>query len=275
MTEEVKQELEQEKQVHPEQEDPQKAEALTIEDRAREMGWRPREEFHGDDADFIDAKEFINRKPLFDKIEAQGKQLKDVLRALNNLKQHYTMVRDTEYKRALDVLKKQRSAAIKEGDGDTYEELDDHITRIEKEAADLQVLKQEIPEEQPVHPEFQNWLTRNSWYQSVGYMRAFADQVGAELHGRGMSREKVLKGVEEAVRAEFPDKFRNRNKQDAPRVDSDTKGSGSGKRESGLDLTPQEKKIMGDFLRMKNPDGTPFMTKEQYISDLKKAKGLE
>ena len=35
-----------------------------IETRALEMGWRPKEEFDGNEEDFIDAKEFVRRKPL-------------------------------------------------------------------------------------------------------------------------------------------------------------------------------------------------------------------
>jgi hypothetical protein len=276
-TEDIKQEEEkQEQQEEQNQEQEQQEDpSVELENRAREMGWRPKTEFHGDDDDFIDAKEFINRKPLFDKIEAQGKQLKDALRALNNLKSHYTMVRETEYERALKALKAQRSAAIKEGDGEAFEELDGHIRNIEREADGLQELKKDVPETPQIHPEFQSWLSRNSWYNRVGYMRQYADELGARLHAQGKSPPDVLKEVAEAVREEFKDKFRNPNKDSAPRVDSGVKGSGTGGKSDNFELTPQEKKVMNDFLRMKNPDGTPFMTREQYISDLKRAKGVE
>ena len=35
-------------------------------------------DFFGEDDDFIDAKEFVARKPLYDKIAQQSKQLKNV-----------------------------------------------------------------------------------------------------------------------------------------------------------------------------------------------------
>jgi cytochrome c556 len=59
-----------------------------IETRALEMGWRPKEEFEGSEDDFIDAKEFVRRKPLFEKIEHQSKELKQIKQALEACKGH-------------------------------------------------------------------------------------------------------------------------------------------------------------------------------------------
>ena len=42
----------------------QPKELSAIEQRAIEMGWRPQEEFNGDEEDFIDAKEFVRRKNI-------------------------------------------------------------------------------------------------------------------------------------------------------------------------------------------------------------------
>ena len=47
-----------------------------IEEKAIQMGWRPKDQFEGDEEEFIDAKEFVRRQPLFDRIENQNKQLK-------------------------------------------------------------------------------------------------------------------------------------------------------------------------------------------------------
>lgn len=41
--------------------------------KALEMGWRPKEEWDGPEEDFIDAKEYVRRKSLFEKIEHQNK----------------------------------------------------------------------------------------------------------------------------------------------------------------------------------------------------------
>jgi hypothetical protein len=87
-------------------------EVSDIEKKALELGWRPKSEFHGAEDEFIDAKEFVRRQPLFDKIEAQSRQLKTVTRTLNELKEHYTKVNEAAYNRAISELREQRKEAL-------------------------------------------------------------------------------------------------------------------------------------------------------------------
>lgn len=235
-----------------------------IELKAMEMGWRPREEFNGTDDDFIDAKEFVRRKPLFDKIEHSSREVKELRKALDALKTHYTTVKESEYNRALATLKAARKDALTNGDGDQFEAIDQEIKRVEQEAVSVKQIDEIQPE--PVqHPEFVGWLNRNPWYNSTPYMRQFADQVGLRLKGQ-MPPAEVLKEVEKAVKQEFPTKFKNPNKESAPDVDS---SDGKTSRSGGFELTEQERKIMNTFVR------SGVMTKEKYIADLKAAKGIK
>lgn len=238
-----------------------------VELKAMEMGWRPKEEFDGNEDDFIDAKEFVRRAPLFDKIEQQGRQLKNTIKALESFKQHYTKVKEVEYERALTTLKAQRKEALREGDPDRFDELDAQIKGVEKEADQIRAAH-DIPlvKEERIDPAWQSWASRNRWYESTGYMREYADEVGKDLHSRGMSPAEVLKAVEVAVRKEFPHKFSNPNKANAPSVDT----GASPKQSSGdkFELTDTERQIMNSLVRAK------VLTKEEYINDLKKAKGV-
>ena len=86
-----------------------------VESKAKDMGWRPLEDFDGNPDEFIDAGEFVRRKPLFDKIETTTKQLKNVSKSLDYLKEHYQKVKETEYNRAIADLNAQRKTAKKEG----------------------------------------------------------------------------------------------------------------------------------------------------------------
>lgn len=247
---------------------PQEKTYSEVEQRALEMGWRPREEFAGEDEDFIDAKEFVARKPLYDKIAQQSKQLKSVTQAVEALKQHYGKVQETEYQRALKALKQERKQALVDGDADKFEVLEDEIKSVERQV-DVLKKEQEIPivkEEPTIHPEFAEWQNKNRWYTDVGYMRKFADELGAQL-ANTMPPAKVLAEVEKAVRKEFPHKFSNPNKANAPDVGS---SGGSGRvRGADIQMTDQEKRIMDTLVR------GGHITKEKYISDLKKAKGME
>lgn len=241
-------------------------ELSSIEQRALEMGWRPKDEFNGDEDDFIDAKEFVRRKPLFDRIEQQGKALKNVTKALEALKEHYGKVQETEYKRALNDLKMQRKAALSDGDGDRFEEIDAQIKSIETQAQSFKA-NQELPivQEEVIHPEFQAWTSKNPWYGTIPYMRNFADSLGQELAASGRySNSEILQEVEKRVKAEFPDKFRNRNKDNAPDVSSGGKPSRTSN--DDVQLTEQERKIMNTLVATKQ------ITKEKYLADLKKIK---
>ena len=80
--------------------------------------------------------------------------------------------------------------------------------------------------------------------------------------------EPTTEDIEKAVREEFPNKFRNPNKDTAPAVESSgNKGTKSGKGFSEADLDDRERKVMNSLVRQK------IMTKEEYLADLKKIKG--
>lgn len=246
---------------------PEVKEPTDIEKRAMEMGWRPIEEFNGEPDDFIDAKEFVNRKPLFDRIEQQSKQIKAVTKALETWKDHYTKVKEVEYKRALDSLKEMRKTALRDGDADQFENVDAEIKRVEAQAVEIrEANEQPIVQEEQVHPEFQSWLNKNPWYNEPGYMKIFADDVGKRLAASGMTPTAVLKEVEVAVRKEFPHKFKNPNKETAPDLESGRSPTKSRKDE--YELTEQERRVMNTLVAS---DPKNF-SKEKYIADLKKIK---
>lgn len=252
--------------------DKQEAPELSpIEEKAMSLGWRPKEQFEGEEEEFIDAKEFVRRQPLFDRIENQNKQLKNVTKALEALKVHYTRVEEAAVQKAINQLKAQRKSALADGDGDSFELIDDEIKKAETQLQQIEQVKNNpIVEETVVHPEWQAFQSRNPWYTSTGYMRKFADEIGQELAAKGVAPTEVLKQVEQAVRKEFPTKFTNPNKQNAPDVEQ-SRGSGSkptGK-ESDSFMNEQERKVMNDLVR------SGLLTKEKYIADLKAVKGLK
>lgn len=256
MTEENKTE-----QVAPEDK-PEAPQLTEIEQRALEMGWRPKEEFAGNEDDFIDAKEFVRRKPLFDKIESQSKEIKNVRKAVEALKEHYSAREAAAVQTALSKLKEARQEAISNADGAAFDQIDTEIKRVEKEADRLQKLDAEQPQEPDLHPEFVAWSKRNSWYSDVGYMRKWADDYGIELARQGVAPADVLKKVETAVKKEFAHKFTNPNKAGAPDVEAGGRSSG-GKSADKFELTPQEEKVMKTLV------STKVMTKEDYIAQVK------
>lgn len=240
-----------------------------IEQRALQMGWRPKEEFSGDEADFVEAKEFVARAPLFEKIDHQNREIKNVKKALDALTEHYSKVKETEYQRALEDLKTARKEALREGDADKFEKYDDAIDKVEAEAARFkeEQAKLEVPNEPTIDPRFTAWTARNPWYSNQPHMRVFADDVGIKLARQGMSPDEVLKEVEKAVKAEFPSKFRNQNKDKPGAVETpSTRRESTSSASDTVELTDQERKIMNTLVSQ------GVLTKEKYLSELKAAK---
>lgn len=241
-----------------------------VEVEARASGWVPQDEFHGDPHKWVDAGEFVRRAPLFQKIDMQTRELKEVKRSLDMLKQHHSQVRETEYKRALDSLKAAKRDAFVDGDPDKIVEIEDKIELV-KEAqrtftAEQAAEAHRATNPEVIHPEFAAWTKRNSWYDSSKPMRAYADSLGIELRATGMSPSEVLKQVENQVKEEFPNKFRNANRDKAHSVEGTSKGGNKSSNSGEASLTEQERKIMNTFVR------SGVMTKEKYIADLKQIK---
>ena len=240
-----------------------------IEQRAIEMGWRPKEEFDGDESDFIDATEFVRRKPLFEKIDNVGKELKETRKALKALQEHHAKVRESEYQNALKSLREEKKAALEAGDADKLIEVDDKIA--EAKAQEVVQRTKEEKEATTPHPNFVQWAQRNPWYRTDGELTMVADQIGTAYAASNpqLSPDDVLKYVEQRVKKIYPDKFTNPNKSRPSAVEG---GTATPVRKpsddlSSYPLTDEERKVMNTFVRQ------GIMTKEQYIADLKQVKG--
>jgi hypothetical protein len=243
----------------------QKPEPTAIELKAMEMGWRPKEEWHGEEDGFVEAKEFVARAPLFEKIDTLGKKYKQVEQTLENLKQHYTKVEAAAFDRALKQLKAERKLALTDGDGDRFEQIDDQIKEVEQQARELEEAAQQPAGPDPaVQAEFVAWTRRNVWYTKDQELRDFADSFGVGLAQRGASPQEVMSQVERAVRKQFPQKFTNPNKKDVPHTESSS-GVQKASKKDDYQLSETERKVMNDFVR------SGIMTKEEYIDSLKKA----
>ena len=237
------------------------------EQKALDMGWRPREEFHGEDEDFIDAKEFVRRKPLFDKIESLNGAVRNTQSTVSALMEHNRKIEQAAYDRAVKALRADQKAAASEGDIVKVQEIQEEIDEHKERAA--QAPTQTAPAALPV--EVTNWIAKNSWYTRDGRMKATADAIGLEGNQQGLRGQPLLDYIEKEVRKEYPQKFTNPNRDRASSVEGNGSGKSSGARSSGDDyaLNDQEKRIMENLVRSKT------MTKSEYIKQLKQAKGEE
>ena len=242
----------------------QPVELSPVQQEAVDAGWAPKENYKGDPEKWVDAAEFLRRGELFKKIESQSRELKDVKRALTEMKKLHSEVREVEYARALEALKAQKKAALEEGDADAVINAEERIELVKEQQRALVKETAEPQTSGEEHPEFVEWKNKNNWYTSNRAMKAFADTLGADLAAEGLTPQQVLKRVEQEVRKEFPQRFENPRQNKPSGVESPApRGGSSGQ----YQLTADEKKIMHTFVR------TGVMTEKEYIAELQKVRG--
>ena len=239
----------------------QVVESDPIAERASASGWVPKEDYTGDPAKWVDAAEFIRRGELFDKIEHQNKQVKELRKALDALKEHHSHVKETEYRRALAALRSEKKQALADGDVDTFFSLEEKEDLMKAERDALQTDPALTPSTEPAedHPDFVSWKQRNTWYEKDADLRAFADGYGPSLRGTG-TPEQILAKVAAKVREVFPDKFRS---PAAGKPGAVVSGNGANRSSSAKYMpTDEERQVARRFAR------TGVMSEEDYYKSL-------
>lgn len=227
--------------------------------KAIEQGWIPKEEFNGSEEDFIDAPEFVRRGELFAKISSQSSRIKQVEQALEALRMHNTKIKEVEYERALKNLKQAKRTAQINGESEQVFQLEDKIEEVEAEREAIKQNAQVQPSAGP-SPEFVTWQEQNPWYENNKVMQAAADQIGRELHAKGMSPSEVLKEVTKQIKEEFPHKFQRKAPANSA-VEGSSRGTPRGTSE--VSMSEQERDIMKKIVR------TGVMTEAEYKAQLK------
>lgn len=252
---------EQDQEVHDEV-----PEVSELEQRALEMGWRPKEEFDGPEELFVDAKEFIGRKPLYDRIAEGSKEIKKMREAISALQEHHAKVEEATRKQIIAELKAQKKEALEEGNADLVVEIDDQIAQ--QRAKEIAEAQKPVQQSQELHPAFINWARDNKWYENDMELRIEADALGFAYKQRnpGAGADDVLKEVGTKIRKLYPEKFANPRRQQESKVDGASSAKTS-KKET-FELTEDERKVMNTLVRAK------VFTEDEYIAEVKKTRGV-
>jgi len=248
--------------------EPEQAAPNSHEIAASKMGWRPQAEWEGDPEDWVEAREFVGRQKLYDRISDANKRVKQVEKTLQEFKQHHEKVAQNEYERALSTLKLDRIKALEEGDSETLLKVEDRIDEVKDKIREAK----QAPTQPQVDPAFertmQEWTGKNQWYQNDPMLRKEADILGyayVQLNGPGDSPEQVLKYIEQKIRALHPEAFSNENRSKPNMVEAnDGAGRKPANRQSDIQLSEDEERAMKRFVKMK------AMTELQYKAEIKK-----
>lgn len=250
-------------------EQPSQVEVDPYEEQAREQGWRPKEEFEGDESKWRPAKEFVERGELFGKIDTLGKELKETKKALKMLQEHHSKVKETEFNRAVTELKALQKKHLEEGNSDEYIKTSELLTDLKAEQKAREVINQQQAEasKNQVDPRFTDWVAKNGWYNKDAEMKQFADTLGLGYAqaNPGVDPDVVLEYVSKQVKQAFKDRFENPNRTKPSAVEGASTPS-TAKKDS-IELSDDERRVMNTFIRQ------GVMTKEEYIAQIKAMRG--
>jgi len=219
------------------------------EEVARTKGWKPKEEFTGDPGMWVDAKEFLGREPLFEKIRSQSRDLREVKKTVDAMARHFTKSVEHAVNAKVAELQYQKREAIKSGDVEEVEAIDKAIAR--ENTAKAEVVSVAKVDTDPV---VEKWVDQNPWYVKDAEMHDFAlafNDTYLKRHPGDL--EGSLRKTTEAARKAFPDKFKSPprppaggNGEDvtpAPVVEGSTAPAPSSKRYTLNRLTPDQRRV--------------------------------
>lgn len=231
---------------------------------ARDMGWVPETEFKGDKkpAKFLDAKEFVERgETVLPFVQRENKRLKDELTKRDkDYEQRFekltkaaelTLKKQREdHEKELASLTTQREAAVKAGDVQTFKALDKQITDHKANAPQVEDISPADPKADPIVQAREveaKWVdTNKDWYGKDAVMTGYANYVsqGFLAENPNITMEENLRKTEEAVRQQFPMKFKQTGANAHAPVDSggDPKPSDNGSKTPTFDKLPAEAK---------------------------------
>lgn len=225
--------------------------------QARSAGWRPKEEYQGDPEKWVDAGEFVRRGQLFDKINHQHREIRELRKAVEGLVDHNRKIEETTKTRLISELKAAKKLALDEGDTAAAVEIDERIydAKVELKEAKAQTTAQAA---QDIDPAYWDFTQSNPWYTKDRAMTAFADQLGMELAQQGVPIAKVYETVAKEVRKEFSHKFQRSTS--APAVEGSD--AGKGKTTSKFQPSAEERSMAKMFARM------GIMKEDEYYAQL-------
>lgn len=256
--------------------------------KARELGWKSKEEriSEGKNNDFyIEPEEYIRRQPLFEKIDRQNKEIRELRDLMRQTTEHVAAIKTDSYAQTLRQLEARESQAVSEGDQQTYQHVKTELQTLQQKIASdsaLQIKQEQATQTSPKLPEVESWKFKNAhWYNTntpenteMLNIATFIDKFYANRAvqtGQTLNPVEHLNSIETEVRRLFPHRFPNEKKSPAMSVGKSTTSANNNSEGNDLinQLTPAQLELGKHFQKV-----NPKYTLKDYALDLKKRNRL-
>lgn len=171
--------------------------------KAREQGWRPKEEYQGPEDEWVDAHTYLGRGTFLKQIKNLKSELQEQRKTMDMFAEHTKHMEKLMYDKAKRELEAEQKAARMRGDFDTFE-------RVSKEIQDLKPISEQ-PKDPSQNPELQRFLKENTWYTAPQTEEDFELKGIAEAADTYYTKTHPNATIEEVV-AYVEQKVNNRRK---------------------------------------------------------------
>jgi hypothetical protein len=237
---------------------------------AAEIGWIPKEKFHGNHDKWTDARTYYEkaehvlpivkkqREELRGELSKVKSQLQETREAMAEFQKFTEQAAERKVKDEIAKLKDVRAQAVAAGDDKAFRAADDAIDELRE--APPAVKKPTIkPESDEPSAAFAEWRDRNPWYKKDAQKTKLADAYGVFLNqSAGLTGQELFEAVDEHMR--LVEKGDSGIERPGPQRGGKATGTNS-KAKTFENLLPEYKQAFAKFERsgMK-------ITKEQYMS---------
>lgn len=223
----------------------QQASGVDYESKAREQGWVAKEEYRGDESNWVDAQTFVQRgeqiMPILrknnEKLLKELKEARAVAEEARNTAKEFQKFQKEQYERKareleqeLVTLKQAKRDAVSSGDGDRLVDIDEQIDAVKADQAAARAEASKAietpPPQQTVEPTLQNWLDKNEWFGVDARTTGIANGLGEAIRRENPSLvgKAFLDKLDEELASVLPQKFGKTR----PTNPMDSTGSNSG-----------------------------------------------
>lgn len=229
-----------------------------FDNKARQMGWVPRDEWRGDPDDWTPAKRFVQTGDMIKANRALHQKVEYLENNFNQRLANMQQSHATQLKTNLDQLKLERDSAVDVGDTEKYQAINKQIETLEQTTRETQIQPQlnapplpdpakpaqqqtynatEAVQNLVQHPVVKQWRNNNPWVNEDSPKTAYAERqflqwVNNNVNNPSATIEQGLLFVDDALTREFPDVNTNRQ-----RASLSEKRGGPARRSSNLTLT--------------------------------------
>lgn len=212
-----------------------------FEDAARAHGWAPKSEWRGKPEDWRDPRDFINHGMKRSRESAD--ELKQLRQSVGSIGKTAEALMRRQVEEARREAEMKFAGAVEAQDHEAARAASEELRRIEQSTAAPAVPQDAVSD----------FMSRNgAWFGSNRAATALARQMTAELAAQGVDPADQLRQAEEAVKAEFPQLFQQRQPaKPAPAVNAPaTRAASPSQRAKGFNDLPKDAQKAGhDFVR--------------------------